>query len=56
MTEATLSCLEFLVPEQSKPPVPGNLGWLSPEALSTSCFRLCLVWKAALENTGLQVR
>ena len=56
MTEATLSRLEFLVPKLSKPPVPGKLGWLSPAVLSASCFRLCLVWKTALENTGLLVQ
>lgn len=56
ITEATLSRLEFLVPELSKTPVPGKLGWLSLEVLPASCFRLCLVWKTALENTGLLVQ
>ena len=56
MTEVTLSRLEFLVPELSKPPVPGKLGWVSPEVLSASSFRLCLVWKTALEKTGLLVQ
>lgn len=56
MTEATPSCLEFLVLELSKPPVPGKLGWPSPVVLSASCFRMCLVWKTALENTGLLVQ
>lgn len=53
MTETTLSHLEFLGPELSKPPVPGKLGWLSPVVLSASFFRLCWVWKTALENIGL---
>lgn len=56
VTETTLSHLEFLVPELSKPPMLGKLGWLSPAVLSASCFRLCLVWKTALENTGLLVQ
>lgn len=34
MTEATLSHLEFLILELSKPPVPEKLGWLSLEVLT----------------------
>lgn len=56
MIEAILSCLEFLIPELSKPPVPGKLGWLSSAVLSASCFRLCLVWKTALEKTEFLVQ